>query len=120
MSFRKQIGQNGENIAADYLQEQGYTILERNLSCRYGEVDLVAEQGDRLYFVEIRYRSNASFGSALDSVTLAKQRKIRSTATYWLNQKPEWQNRVPFLSVLTLDEEADGHLKIEFLPDAFG
>lgn len=117
--FKKQIGDAGEDLATDYLKENGFKILDRNLSCPYGEIDLVAAKKDHLYFVEIRRRTNKKYGSALESITFAKQNKIRKSAQYFLNKNKDWQEKIPFFSVLAIDD-VEGFPKIEFLPDAFG
>lgn len=116
---KRQVGQWGEDVAADYLFQNGYEVIARNLSCFFGEIDLVATQGENLFFVEIKLRLNDEFGSALDAVSPVKQGKIRRVAEFFLQQKPEWRERVPFFSVIAIDAVEDGALNIEFLPDAF-
>ncbi len=71
-------------MAEALLKEKGLTLLERNFSCKTGEVDLIMQENQTLVFVEVRYRKNARFGSALDSVNLKKQKKIISAAQYYL------------------------------------
>lgn len=116
---KRQVGEWGETVAADYLIEKGYDVIARNLSCFLGEIDLVATRGDSLFFVEIKLRLNDEFGSALEAVSPAKQGKIRRVAEYFLTQKSEWQKLMPFFSVIAIDALEGGNLNIEFLPDAF-
>lgn len=116
---KRQVGEWGETVAADYLVGQGYDVVARNLSCFLGEIDLVATRGDRLFFVEIKLRLNDEFGSALEAVSPAKQSKIRRVAEYFLTQKSEWQELIPFFSVIAIDALEGGDFNIEFLPDAF-
>lgn len=116
---KRQVGQWGEDVAADYLSQNGYDVIARNISCLFGEIDLVATQGGHLFFVEIKLRLNDEFGSALEAVSPAKQGKIRRVAEYFLQQKSEWRDLVPFFSVIAIDAVKNGVLNIEFLPDAF-
>jgi putative endonuclease len=63
----------------------GYRILEHNFRCRYGEIDLVAEEGSDLIFVEVKTRRGVAFGRPEEAVTAAKQRKIVEVANYYLD-----------------------------------
>ena len=70
------LGVWGEEKAARFLTEQGYTILERNFHSRYGEIDLIAEDQDFLVFVEVKLRASTSHGLPEETVTLRKQEKL--------------------------------------------
>ncbi len=83
---RRKIGAAYEKEAAAYLEKQGYRILERNYRCRFGEIDLVAEEGDYLVFVEVKYRSGQIKGDPLEAVHERKQRTIRRTAMWYLTE----------------------------------
>lgn len=78
-------GRHAEEVAASYLQQQGLTILERNYQCRYGEIDLIARDGDALVFVEVRMRKNSAFGGAAASITPAKRDKLLRAARHYLS-----------------------------------
>lgn len=82
----KNKGSEVEQLACDYLQARGLQLIQRNFSCRYGEVDLIMKEGDTIVFIEVRYRKNRHFGGALASVTVAKQQRIIKTATCYLQQ----------------------------------
>ena len=116
---KKEIGNWGEKIAVDYLKENGHKILDRNHSCRYGEIDIISRNKNDLYFIEIKTRRGTHYGPAIESLSPQKLNKIRKTATYLLNQKKDWSLLIPHLSVLAIDEDPEGELNIEFLPDAF-
>lgn len=77
-------GQRSENRAARWLEDQGLQVLERNLLCRAGEIDLVALDGSVLVFVEVRYRGSNSHGGAAASVNRHKQRRLLRAAQYFL------------------------------------
>ena len=80
---RSQVAGWGETEAARYLRGLGWEILETNWHCRYGEIDLIARQGDRLIFVEVKARRSRSFGLPEEALTPAKRRRIlRSSLTF--------------------------------------
>lgn len=84
---RKRLGVVGEAEARRRLEMDGYQILEANWRSRAGELDLIARDGDRLVFVEVRARSAASagrFGTAAESVDARKQKQVRSVAQSYL------------------------------------
>lgn len=64
---------------------KGYCILERNFRCRYGEIDLVAEDKQDLVFVEVKARRGVSFGLPEDALTIQKRRKLIEVASYYLD-----------------------------------
>lgn len=82
------LGQWGEEQAAQWLKQRGWRILAKNFRCRMGEIDLVAENGTYLAFVEVKLRKDDRFGSACESVTPAKQRRLRVAAEYYLMGHP--------------------------------
>lgn len=82
------LGQWGEEQAAQWLTQRGWRILAKNFRCRMGEIDLVAENGTYLAFVEVKLRKDDRFGSACEAVTPAKQRRLRVAAEYYLMRHP--------------------------------
>lgn len=78
------LGNAAENVASQFLQQQGLTFITNNFHCRFGEVDLIMRDGKTLVFVEVRLRSNQAFGGASASITLAKQQKLIRTAEYYM------------------------------------
>lgn len=82
------LGRWGETKAADYLRRKGYRILAANWKCRFGEIDLVAEDGTYLCFVEVKLRKNAAYGPAAAFVDCRKQDKLRTAATLYLSRRP--------------------------------
>jgi putative endonuclease len=77
-------GRRAEQAAATFLQQHGLTVIERNYRCRFGEIDLIARDGEALVFVEVRMRSSAAFGGAAASITAAKREKLMRTARHYL------------------------------------
>lgn len=77
-------GELGEALAAAFLQRQGLAITARNYRCRFGEIDLIAREGETLVFVEVRSRAGDSHGGAAASITAAKQARLLKAARHYL------------------------------------
>ena len=88
----RKLGDKYEKRAATLLREQGLLLLERNFSAKTGEIDIIAQQGEQLIFVEVRARSNRYFESAAGSVNWRKQERIRRTAQLFLQLHPHRAN----------------------------
>ena len=73
-------------MASDHLLNQGYTILEKNYRCRYGEVDIVAQQGAEVVFTEVKTRRSAVFGTPQESITQAKAKHLIATSQHYLER----------------------------------
>ena len=85
MPTRSDLARAGEDIAARYLSARGWRILGRNVRCgRAGEIDIVAERGGVLAFVEVKTRRTDAFGTPREAVTWRKQVRIRSLARAYL------------------------------------
>lgn len=85
----RQIGDKGEQAAADWLTADGNEIVARNWRTRYCEIDIVSVKGEALYFTEVKYRKNDDFGDGLAAITAKKQRQMRFAAELFLAGKPE-------------------------------
>jgi putative endonuclease len=83
---RRDLGAFGERVAAAHLEAKGYRIRARNFRCREGEIDIVAEDGDCLVFVEVRTRRGDAFGTPAESVTAAKERRLLTVARAYLQE----------------------------------
>lgn len=80
----KRLGDRGEKAAEAFLRRKGYSIISRSYRCPLGEIDLVARDGETIVFVEVKGRRTARFGSGLEAVTRAKQRRIARVAAHYL------------------------------------
>ncbi len=78
------LGQSAESRAEAFLKTNGLTLVARNWRGRFGEIDLVMQDGSTLVFIEVRLRSRSDFGGAAASVTPAKQKKLLATARQYL------------------------------------
>ncbi len=84
----KVLGDYYEDKAVTLLENRGLRLLERNFSGKTGEIDMIAQEGDQLVFVEVRARSNRFFESAAGSVNTRKQQRIIRTAQLFLQRRP--------------------------------
>ena len=112
------IGDRGELRAAEYLQNKGFYILERNYRTRRGEIDLICADDRYLVFVEVKTRSSTSFGMPCEAVTSVKQRKLVLAAQQWLYNHPtELQPRFDVVEILVSPDRST--CRIRHIPDAF-
>lgn len=86
----QKLGKEGENYATQYLIEQGYKILQRNFTCKQGEIDIIAKDKKEYVFIEVKTRQNFHYGMPSESVTKTKQKHIINAVRYYLySQKLE-------------------------------
>ncbi len=118
MTFaRLNVGKKGEELAADYLAKEGYRIVERNYRCVFGEIDIVAEEGNTLVFIEVKSRNSASYGEPKLAVGYRKQRKISTVALHYIEEKQK-QGRSARFDVVSITLSSSGHA-IELIKNAF-
>lgn len=79
-------GNHGEQLALDFLLDQGLNVVEQNTSSPWGEIDIVMRDGEEWVFVEVRYRNSQYYGGGLESVTTGKQRKLIRTAEHYIQK----------------------------------
>ena len=82
------LGRWGEDRAAEHLRKKGFRIAAANWQCRFGEIDLIAEDGVYLCFVEVKLRKSAAYGSAAAFVDRRKQNRLRTAAELYLVSHP--------------------------------
>ena len=115
---RNAVGKLGEELAADFLKKNGFTIVETNYRCPEGEIDIVARHKNWLVFVEVRTKTSRLFGSPEESVNRAKKRRMITTAQHYLQSNyqelPQW--RIDFVAV-ELDKNYKP-LRIELIENA--
>ena len=92
----KRVGDWGEALTAEYLRGRGWHILESGFACPEGEIDLIAQKGDTLAFVEVKTRQSARCGAGREAVDRRKQRKITATAFHYLAQHPDLPHKIRF------------------------
>lgn len=118
---RRLFGKKQESLAAAYLAEKGLKLIQRNFHCRRGEIDLVMlDQQQQLVFVEVRYRSQQSFGTAVESIAPGKQEKIRRSAAYFLLAHPEFNHLMCRFDVVGISPSAgSSKLQYNWIANAF-
>lgn len=92
-----------EQRACEALERAGLTLLARNYTTRYGELDLVMREGDTVVFVEVRHRLRAAYGDAATSITAGKQAKLVQTAQLWLAAHARYAQHACRFDVVTYD-----------------
>ncbi len=114
MENKRKTGGRYEEIAAAFLQERGYRILERNFRDRFGEIDLVARDGRYLVFVEVKYRRDSGSGYPEEAVDARKQARLRHTASGYLYSRHYPQDMPCRFDVVSILGE-----EIRLIADAF-
>lgn len=116
---KKLLGRYGEAQAADYLRKRKYRILGMNYTCRFGEIDIIAEKGGFVVFVEVKLRKNDAYAKAREFVTAAKQQRIITAAKIWLADNPtEKQPRFDVIEIYAPDG-MEGAYRVNHIENAF-
>ena len=79
-----ELGKKGEQQACKFLEKIGYSILNKNYKCSYGEIDIIATDKDEVVFVEVKTRCSKQYGEARDAVNIYKKKHIKKAATYYI------------------------------------
>jgi putative endonuclease len=108
------LGMDGEEKAAVFLQSKGYVILERNYKTKYGEVDIVAQDLDTIAFVEVKSRTTYSFGGPEEQISWKKQQRVMNMALAYLKKNSLEDKPIRF-DVVTISPDN----KIELIKNAF-
>ena len=92
LATTRQIGDRGEQTAADWLVADGHEIIARNWRTRYCEIDIVSKKDNVLYFTEVKYRKNDNFGDGLAAITNKKQQQMRFAAGIFIAKNPQYES----------------------------
>jgi putative endonuclease len=111
------LGKSGEALAIRHLKKEGYRILAHNYRNRLGEIDIIAQDGDTIVFVEVKSRRTGSFGHPKLAVNPAKQRQISKVALSYLKQYRQLDTSARFDVVSILS--AGNAPNIEIIKNAF-
>ena len=114
MARRQTIGRWGEEVAAQFLQEKGYEILQRNVYTPYGELDIVARCGATIVFVEVKTRTSSSFGLPEISVSQRKIRHLLDSAQAFMQvyTGPEEKWRIDVIAIEGRPGGLDPHIEV--------
>jgi putative endonuclease len=112
--FQKKLGRRGEDLVEKYLKSKGYAVLERNFHCRFGEIDIVARDGNEIVFIEVKTRRGANFGHPEEAIDPRKQKRIIRTPHHYMSelgdQYDDFRIDAAFVCV-----DPRGDMKIEYL-----
>ncbi|MGO4691867.1 YraN family protein [Glaciibacter sp. 2TAF33] len=118
MARKDDLGRLGEDCAAAYLTDAGYRLLGRNWRCAQGEIDLVAERGGEVVFVEVKTRSGVGFGHPFEAITVQKLARLRRLAAAWCGEAPVRPAKIRIDAIAVI--ASDGGLSvIEHLEGVF-
>jgi putative endonuclease len=115
---RHKLGRDGESLAEEFLRRRGYRILARNVRSPSGELDLVAEDGEVLVFIEVKARQSTAFGGTPYAVDLKKQARVVKQAAQYL-ARHRIHGRSCRFDVVLLDARAGRDPAIELVQNAF-
>jgi putative endonuclease len=106
-------GHRAEDLACEFLEKQGLTVLERNWRSRFGEIDIVLRQGKLIVLVEVRLRTSSTFGGAAESIHARKRMRLLAAARQYLSRYPRASCRFDAVLLTRLDPP-----EIEWIRDA--
>ena len=115
---RIKLGAQGEDLAVDYLKKKGLTIRVRNYRKKTGEIDIIAQDGQCLVFIEVKTRKSLRFGQPYESVTLTKQAQISRVALDYITRNKLHDQPVRF-DVISILLQSGGDTDINHLPNCF-
>jgi len=118
MLTRRQVAALGEKAAAEYLKGLGFAIRETNFRCPQGEIDIIAEHGAHLVFVEVRTRRSSALGTPEESITAAKKAKLIDLAHIYI-QTHDDPHRPWRIDVVAVELKPDGRVtRMELIENA--
>ena len=110
----------GEALAAEYLRKKRYAVIACNYRCRFGEIDVIAQNRRYVVFVEVKLRKSGRYGSAAEFVDTRKQERLRTTAALWLqSHETALQPRFDVIEIYAPEGEQTEQPEIRHLEDAF-
>lgn len=117
MAQKQILGKYGEDLAAQYLNDRGYQIVDRNWRCALGEIDIIAMHRGRYIFVEVKTRSGTGFGHPFEAITTSKVSRMRRLVSQWCiaNEKAGVTVRLDAIAVLI----SSGRVAVEHLKQVF-
>jgi len=114
------MAQTGERLAADFLVQNGLRIIAKNYFSTYGEIDLVAQDGKEIVFVEVKTRASHFLKAAENSITISKQRKLTLTGQAFISANPQYDDfSYRFDVILIFHYLKDDTYKIKHYKNAF-
>lgn len=116
---RQELGETGEKFAVDLLTSEGYAVIARRYRTRFGEIDIIARDGETVVIVEVRRKSGDGCGAAAESVTPEKQRRVVRMAVDYLARNDLYDRCPVRFDVVAIDDQPDGTSQVTLIRDAF-
>lgn len=112
---RRKFGSRGEDRAAAFFSSRGFKVVERNWSCRWGEIDLICEKDGVIHFIEVKTRRTTEYGNPEEAITPTKLAHLRRTVEFYLMTEPAPPARyqVDALAILAVPNEKPEYYYIE-------
>lgn len=113
--YQKNLGKTGEDLAFDFLKSHNFSVLEKNFRSKFGEIDIIAEKNQCLYFIEVKTRSNLNHGAPYEAVNKRKISHIKRASQYYLlkNNHKDYRLKIGVFSILI----ENGKIDIKFWED---
>jgi putative endonuclease len=110
-------GTNGENVAANFLLQKGYNIIERNWRYKHWEIDLIVSKENKLHFIEVKTRTSKQFGNPEESIGTKKMTALKNGIEQYLLQHTEWLLiQIDVVAIIMNNEKVE---EIFFIEDVF-
>ncbi len=117
---KRRLGFKGEKLAVKHLKKNGYVILERNFRCKTGEIDVIAQLGEVIAFVEVKTRTGDRFGTPAEAVDGRRQQRYRNTANFFMYfTKRDLNEYIVRFDIIEVIISRDGKV-INHFENAFG
>ena len=117
LNRKQKFGRSGEDLAAHFLMKNGYQIVCRNYRTKFGEIDIIAKNGDSIVFIEVKSRRTSTFGHPKYAITAGKQERISKAALYYLKMTGQNHIRARFdvVAIFERNQKTD----VEIIQNAF-
>lgn len=120
MNSKRHFGAVIEQEVLHYLEKKGLKLIQRNFSCKMGEIDIIMQERNSIVFVEVRYRKNNNFGSGAETITHRKQQRIIKTAHFFLLKNPKLATFPCRFDVVSVQPDLNNQYnEIHWIPNAF-
>ena len=116
---RQELGKTGEDLAVLELTARGYAVIARRYRTRFGEIDIIARDGETVVVVEVRRKSGGGYGAAAESVTRDKQRRVVRMAVDYLARTGLYDRCAVRFDVVAIDDEPGAAPRITLIRSAF-
>ncbi len=116
MALHNELGTWGESLAADYLSRQGYTILERDWKSGHRDIDIIAQDGDTIVFVEVKTRRNSLFGEPEEAINYKKLQNLRGAINHYVKYR-HLRNNIRLDAITIIGTPDGGEPEINHIKD---